>query len=450
MNLASHSAPARQLRRVLRLRHLVLYGIVIVSPIAPVPIFGVVEARSRGHAAVTIVFAGLAMTLTAVSYGRMATLFPSAGSAYTYVGRSLNAHLGFLAGWTMLLDYLVLPIVAVIQAALAMQRILPVAPYGLWVALIVLLMTGLNYGGIRTTAYANTGLLAAMSIVIMAFLAGAIRYLLLDGPADLLRPVYSPATFDIRAIATATSLAALTYIGFDGVTTLAEEVDNPRRNVPLATVLVCVLTLLISFILVYMAQLVWPEYQTYPSVETAFMDVSRRVGGILLFQAMGIVVVLSSFGGGLSAQAAAARLMYGMGRDNALPRRIFAYMHPVKRSPTINIILIGALALAGSLLGNLEGAATLLNFGAFLAFMGVNVAAIRECFRPQEGRPVRRPFRKTLTPTLGFSFCLAIWINLPMLAKTVGGLWFLAGFAYDAICSRGFRCAPIPMDFSDS
>jgi len=432
------------MRRVLHLRDLVLYGIVIITPIAPVPIFGLAETRSHGYAAVTVILAGLAMMLTAVSYGRMAAIYPSAGSAYTYVGRSLNPHLGFLAGWAMLLDYLILPVVAVIQAALAMARILPSVPYTVWVLLFVALMTGLNYRGIRTTARTNTWLVVIMSVVIAAFLLEAIRYVFLHRSVSFLHPLYSPGNFDFRAVANATSLSALTYIGFDGVTTLAEEVDNPRRNVPIATVLVCLLTLVSSFVLVYLAQLVWPDYATYPNVETAFMDVTQRVGGILLFQAMGLLVMLSSFGGGLSGQVAAARLLFGMGRENVLPRRVFGYMHPVRQGPTLNVLLVGVLVLAGSLVGNLEQTATLLNFGAFVSFMGVNLAAIREAFRTPGGRPLL----KSLAPAGGFLFCLGIWISLPPIAKIVGGVWFLAGIVYDALGSRGFRHRPVRIDFT--
>lgn len=434
-----------RLRRVLHLRDLVLYGIVIITPIAPVPIFGLAETRSHGHAALTVVFAGMAMMLTAVSYGRMAALSPSAGSAYTYVGRSLNPHLGFMAGWAMLLDYLILPVVAVIQAALAMERILPAVPYAVWVTLFVALMTGLNCRGIRTTAQTNIWLVVVMSVVIGAFLIEAIRYLFLNRGVSFLHPLFAPANFDLRAVAAATSLSALTYIGFDGVTTLAEEVENPRRNIPLATLLVCLLTLVSSFILVYLAQLVWPDYRSYSNIETAFMDVTERVGGLLLFQAMGFLVMLSSFGGGLAGQVAAARLLFGMGRDNVLPRRVFGYMHPVLQGPTLNVILIGVLALAGSLVGNLEQTATLLNFGAFVSFMGVNLAAIREAFRTAGGQP----FLKSLAPAGGFLFCLGIWISLPPLAKTVGGLWFLTGLVYDVVRSRGFRHGPVSIDFSE-
>jgi putrescine importer len=440
------------LRRVLKLRDLIFYGIVIISPIAPVPLFGVAQELSRGHAATTILIAGIAMMLTAVSYGRMAAAFPSAGSAYTYVGRGLNAHLGFLAGWAMSLDYIVLPIVAVLQAALAVARLIPQVPYQAWIVIFAGGMTLLNLRGIKSTARTNISLLVLMFMVIGLFVVLATRYLFYThGWEGLfsLHPFYDKPTFDLHSIATATSFAALTFIGFDGVTTLSEDVENPRRNVLLATVLVCLFTTVFSCYQVYLAQLVWPQYNTFPNVETAFMDVTRRVGGPMLFQAMGLTVILASFGGGLAAQVAAARLLFGMGRDSVLPRKLFAHLDPKRSNPSYNICLVGVLAVVGSLLLSFEHAAELLNFGAFLAFMGVNLAAVRHYYFLRGGAGKRSLPRDALAPALGFLFCLAIWLNLPTPAKVVGGLWLLGGTAYDAIRTRGFRTAPVMLDFRD-
>lgn len=449
---SGRASEVHRLRRVLKLHDLVFYGIVIISPIAPVPLFGVAQELSRGHAVTTILIAGVAMMLTAVSYGRMAALYPSAGSAYTYVGHGLNPHLGFLAGWAMSLDYLVLPIVAVIQASVAMVRLIPRVPYPAWVAVFVGGMTLLNLRGIRETARANVSLLIGMLVVIGLFVILAIRYLLhvqdWNGLFSL-RPFYDTRTFSLPSIVTATSFAALTYIGFDGVTTLAEDVENPRRNVLLATVLVCAFTDVFSCLQVYLAQLVWPDYQTFTNIETAFMDVTRQVGGLVLFQAMGIIIILSSLGGGLAAQVAAARLLFGMGRDDVLPRKLFAYLDPKRSNPSFNICLVGMLAVAGSLLLSFEHAAELLNFGAFLAFMGVNLASLRHFYFLQRDIRKRQLLRDALVPALGFLFCLGIWLNLPGPAKVVGGVWLLAGIGYDAIRTRGFRARPVMLDFGD-
>jgi amino acid transporter len=461
MSLASETVgtEAPRLRRVLTLWDLIFYGIVVIMPIAAVPLFGVAQKLSNGHTVTTILIAMMAMMLTAFSYGRMASIYPVAGSAYTYVGRGLNTHLGFLAGWAMFLDYLIIPLLCTIYGSLTVQRVivplLPgVSPELLYVVLAALFagsMTYLNLRGIRSTARTNITLLFLMCVVIVAFIVLAIRYLFhLESWGGIFstQPFYNPRTFSFSALRTATSLAALTYIGFDGVTTLAEDVENPKRNVLLATVLVCLFTGLFSGLQVYLAQLVWPDWQSFPNVETAFMDVTRRVGGEVLFQALAFILILANLGSGLSGQVGAARLLFGMGRDNVLPRKFFAYLDPKKCNPTRNILLIGVLAFAGALVMNYELAAECLNFGAFMAFMGVNLAALRQFyFRPETGRK-RDFFKDALVPGLGFLFCLGIWVSLPRPAKLVGGLWLVAGICYDAIKTRGFREKPAMIDFS--
>jgi amino acid transporter len=437
---------------VLKLRDLVFYGIVLITPLAPVGVFGVASQLSRGHATATIVIAMVAMMLTAVSYGRMAVLYPAAGSAYTYVGRGLNPHLGFLAGWAMVLDYLIIPVINVAYVALTIQRVAPSVPYWVWATLAVVAMTALNLRGIRATARVNLALLGAMSVVIAAFVLLAARYLLRSsGWAGLItfEPFYNPSTFALGPVFTATSLAALTYIGFDGVTTLAEEAENPKRTVPLATVLTCLITGLLSTVEVYLAQRAWPDWTSFTNVETAFLDVTSRVGGPLLFQAMAAVLVVSCFGSGLAGQVGAARLLYGMGRDGVFPRRFFGRLNGPRGNPTFNIWLTGAVALAGALLFSWERAVEILNFGAFLSFMGVNIAAIREHFRRAGDECTGSWLSGVAAPSLGFVFCLWIWLSLRTPAKIAGGLWLAAGLLYSAVKSRGFRRTPPAMDFSE-
>lgn len=430
-----------RLPRVLSLRDLVFYGIIIITPIAPVPIYGVAQHLSRGHMILCLVLAGVAMMSTAYSYGRMATLYPSAGSAYVYVGRGLHRHLGFLAGWAMILDYLVLPVVAIVQASLAMQRLVPSVPYVGWVTLFTLLITTLNLRGMRTVAHTNIALLLGMFVVIGAFLVLAFRYVL-DQPSTLgffsIQPFYHPDTFDFLSIMAATSFTALTYIGFDGVTALAEDVENPKRNVPLATVSICLFTTVFSCILVYFAELIWPDYRAFPNVETAFMDVTRQVGGPALFLGMGIVVILSSLGAGMAGQVAATRVPFAMGRDNALPPRFFAYLDPNTQNPTINIVFVSLVTWVGAILLNLQHAGQLLNFGAFLAFMGVNLAAIRQFYLSLKSAE-RRPLFDLIVPLLGFVFCLVIWLSLPRITKLIGGAWLLLGLAYSALRFKVIR-----------
>jgi len=434
----------RGLRRGLSFWDLVLFGIICVTPIAPLPPFGIAEKLSNGHATLTIFIAMSAMLVTAISYGRMAGLYPQAGSAYTYVSRGLNPHAGFLAGWATFLDYMIIPLANVIYCAATMYRLMPSVPYGVWALVFAGISTLLNLRGIRTGTRANQFLLTMMIGVLVVFVFLAIRYLVAAfGWTSLFSttPIFNPATFDFNKVRTGTSFAALTYIGFDAVTTLAEEVQDPRRTVPRATVTVCLFTGIVGGALVYLAHLVWPDYRTFPQIDTAFLDVTRRVGGAILFQAMAVVIILAQFGSALTGQAGAARLLFGMGRENVLPRRLFGYLDPRHHEPTRNVILVGLLALGGAMVFDFEQAAEVLNFGAFLAFMGVNLAVIRQFyFAPARER--KNIFSDLLIPLCGFLFCLAIWVSLPGPAKRIGSIWLGAGLVYHVIATRGFRRLP--------
>ena len=454
------SSAAPRLRRTLTLWDLIFYGIVLIQPIAPVPLYGVAQKLSDGHFVTIILIALFAMLITAVSYGRMGTLYPSAGSAYTYVGKGLNPHLGFLAGWAMILDYLLQPLINTVWIATALhERYVHQVPFVVWAAIIAGIMTVLNLAGVKSSSNANKVLLAVMSVVVAFFIVLAIKFLYGgQGWAGLfsLQPIYDPKTFDWTKIRTATSFAALTYIGFDGVTTLAEDVENPKRNVLLAVVLTCIFAGVCSGIEAYLGARVWPDWRSFPNLETAFMDICSRVGGVLLFNAMGIILIVAAFGSGLTGTLGAARLLFGMGRDGVLPRKFFGYLKPGSSTPTYNILLIGGLAFAGAELlyhiGNAyEHAGELLNFGAFLAFTGVNLACFWQFTVLAQRKGIKWRFlQDALLPLLGFFVCGYIWWNLNHLAKTVGGIWFAIGILYVGYKTNWFRSAPVMIDFSDS
>jgi putrescine importer len=440
------------LRRVLGLWDLIIYGIVLIQPIAAIGLFGIASKGSRGHMVLTLLIAMVAMMLTAISYGRMASLYPSAGSAYTYVGKGLNTYLGFMVGWAMFLDYLIVPVINTVYGSLTLQRLMPGVPFFVWVILFVSVITFLNLRGIRTTARSNELLITVMVVVISMFIVLAIRYIFQgQGWSGLFsyKPFYNPETFNFGAVMTATSFAALTYIGFDGVTTLAEDVKNPRRNMLLAPVLVCLFTGLFSGLQIYLAQQVWPDYSSFPNLETAFYDVCRRVGGTFLFNAVAIILFIACLGSGLAGQVGAARLLFAMGRDGALPGKVFSRLSSKNATPVNNILIMGILTVLVSMLLSYQNAAELLNFGAFLAFMGVNIAAFRQFFFLRSPGEKRNIIYDMILPSLGFLFCFSIWIKLPSPAKIMGGIWFLAGLIYLIFRTRGFNKKPVILDFKD-
>jgi putrescine importer len=459
-NRAASSSAAPRLRRTLTLWDLIFYGIVLIQPIAPVPLYGVAQKLSDGHFVTIILIALFAMLITAVSYGRMGALYPTAGSAYTYVGKGLNPHLGFLAGWAMILDYLLQPLINTVWISTALhERYVHQVPFVVWAAIIAGIMTVLNLAGVKSSSNTNKVLLAVMSVVVVFFIVLAIKFLYGgQGWAGLfsMQPIYDPKTFDWTKIRTATSFAALTYIGFDGVTTLAEDVENPKRNVLLAVVLTCIFAGVCSGVEAYLGARVWPDWHTFPNLETAFMDICSRVGGLVLFNAMGVILIVAAFGSGLTGTLGAARLLFGMGRDGVLPKKFFGYLKPGSSTPTYNILLIGALAFAGAELlyhiGNAyEHAGELLNFGAFLAFTGVNFACFWQFTVLAHRKGAKwRMVQDALLPLIGFLVCGYIWWNLNHLAKTVGGIWFAIGIIYVGYKTNWFRSAPVMIDFSDN
>jgi amino acid transporter len=304
---------------------------------------------------------------------------------------------------------------------------------------------------IRATARVNEILLAVMTAVIGVFIIMAIRYLFkAEGMAGFFstQPFYDARTFQWQAIATGTSLAALTYIGFDGVTLLTEEVKNPKRNILLAGVMVCIFTGIFSGLQVYLAQRVWPDYTTYPHEETAFMDVAQVVGHRGLFIALLVNLVIMSLACGLTGQLGAARLLYGMGRDNVLPRKLFGYLGRTN-VPSTNVLIIGVLAFLFSQIFSYELAAEMLNFGAFLAFMGVNFSCFTQFYLHRQEGYKRHIVKDAVIPLVGFSFCLWIWCNLSGPSLIRGVIWLGAGLLYAVIKTRGFRGRPLTMDFRE-
>src|SRR6266705_1046861 len=253
-----------QLKRALGLPALVVYGIILIQPTAPMPLYGVAHNTAHGHVVTLILIGMVAMLFTALSYGRMANAYPSAGSAYAYVSREIHPAPGYLTGWSMMFDYVMNPVICIIWCGKACVDLhfLPFVPLWIWFIFFALLFTGLNLRGIESSSRTNAVLAAALGVVIILFFAAAIRYLFQNPPANAAafgRPFYDPATFSWKALSSGAALAVLTYIGFDAVSTLSEEVHNPRRNVLLATVLVCLITGLLASLEVYAAQLLCPN-----------------------------------------------------------------------------------------------------------------------------------------------------------------------------------------------
>lgn len=449
---ASRESGQPHLKRVLSLWDLVYYGIILTSPIAAVPLFGEAQVLSRGHTVTTLLLAMTAMSVTAVSFGRMANVYPSSGSVYSYISKALNPHVGFILGWAMFLEYLFQPIQNCLYAVLAIHRMVPQVPFALLAAITVGFITVMTVQGIKFTARTNEVLLGFMLVVTVIFLVQAFRYIVLHqtiGALFSLKPIYNPATFNLRALAAGTSFAALVFIGFDGVSILAEEVKNPKRNVLLAAVLVCLFTGLFSGLQVYLAQLTWPDYSTLQNQETAFMDVARIAGGPLLFAAYGIVLLVSSMACGLAGHVGAARLLYSMGRDDVIPKKIFGHLGK-KGSPVYNEWIVGILAYVAVLTIPWERAAEIVTFGALLAFTSVNLVALLHFWFGPNATGNRNFFVDAFVPAFGGVFCFVLLIGLQPWTKYAGLIWLAVGIMYSGYRTRMFTVRPTLFDFNET
>jgi amino acid transporter len=442
------------LKRTLGLWNLIIIGMVIIQPTAPMGIYGVISNKAHGHVVTTILLAMIAMLFTAISYGRMARVYPSAGSAYTYVGQEIHSSLGYVVGWGMVMDYLINPLICTAFCAKAAMNILPGLSFYIWVIFFAAFFTWMNLRGIKTSAQMNEALCAGMVVVVLLFLGCVIHtvWQVHHDPGFFTHPFYEPGNFNLSSIFAGTSVAVLTYIGFDAISTFSEEVRNPRRNILLATVLVCLITGLLSGLEVYAAQLIWGSKPfSSDNVESAFALVSGKAGGMVLFQIVNFTLLIANMGSGMGSQLAAGRLLYGMGRGNALPKSFFGAIEPKHRVPRNNILAVGVFALIGASLleffasrlggGAYEIGAQCLNFGAFIAFMGVNASAFVHHWRLQKNgqQAGSRNLGGFIWPALGFLICAFIWANLSSKALVLGAVWMVVGITYGAIRTHGFR-----------
>ena len=432
---SSNSGP--RLRRTLTLRDLILYGVIVLQPVAPMSAFGALSDRGRGHVVTAILIAMIAMLSTAISYGRMARVYPSAGSAFTYVAQEIHPSMGYITGWSMVMDYIVNPLICTVWCAEQANQFAPGIPIGGWKIFFAVVFTLLNLQGIKTSARVNAGMAAAMSAVVIVIFVAAIRYILghpHSDPGFFTRPFYDPQTFSWGGLFGCTSLAVLTYIGFDAISTLSEEAENPKRNILLATVMTCLVIGILSAAEVYVAQLVWPASRPFPDQDTAYVYAAALTWAPL-FKIVGLTLLMANFGSGLGAQIGAARLLYGMGRSNALPKSFFGKVDAKHHIPRNNVIFIGVIVLLGSFRLTYGRGIELLNFGALIAFMGVNAAAFMRYY-------VRAPEKKLsnlLPPILGFFICLGLWWSLSVPAKILGSIWMALGIAFGIWKTRGFR-----------
>jgi amino acid transporter len=436
------SAPATKLLPRLGLLGVVFFGLAYMSPSIVTSTFGVVSETSRGAAPTAYLVATAAMLLTAVAYAVLAREYPTAGSAYTYVGRTLGRVVGFFAGWVILLDYLFLPMVAWLIQSTYLHAQFPGIPLWVWLLINVGATTTINLLGIALADRVNI----VLTITAMASVAALVVVLLLflgregGGPAS--SAMWNEET-NLVAVSSAAAVAAYSFLGFDAISTLSEETKQPRRDIPRGIVLAVLLGGCIFVGVSFLMQLVHPG-GVFENADTAGYTLSIFAGGEAFTNVNNLVSVIAGFGSGLAIQATSSRLLYVMGRDGVLPRSVFGRLSSVLRVPWINILLIGLIGMLGMLL-DIGKATAYINFGAFLAFALVNVAFLVWIWRSFRARSsMARAALLSLVPIAGFAVDLYLFSKLHPEAYAIGGGWLVLGLAMLGIATRGFR-RPVPV-----
>ena len=274
----------------------------------------------------------------------MAAAFPEAGSTYAYASKAIHPVAGYLAGWVMILEVSSNAYALCDHCRRTSHKLVPAIPYSAFVILTSLAITAINLRGIEMTSRATTIFNVVLSVSVIWFLAAAVWALTHGvgrGTLLSLEPFYSAQGFSWKTVMAATPVAVLSFLGFDGISTLAEDAKEPEKNIARATILVCFIAGLLFILQTYLGQLIWPDYQTFSTVETAFSDIGRKIGGAGLAYLIALLVVAQAWASGIASQASASRLLFGMARDAMLPRAVFGYLHPKSRTPTYSVVLMG-------------------------------------------------------------------------------------------------------------
>lgn len=434
---------ASPFRRTLTLLPLVVLGLAYMAPMTVFSTYGVVAQASHGMVPTSYLVALIGMLFTAYNYGKMAKAYPTAGSAYTYTQKSINPYLGFLVGWSVLMDYLFLPMINVLLTSIFLSAAFPNILMKIWVVVFAALFTGINLLGIHITLRINGILVLFQFIITMLFVVLSIKGINHGmGLGTLLSstPFYHPGE-PFSFIMIGASILCLSFLGFDAVTTLSEETVNPRKVVPRAIFLVALTGGILFTFVSYVAVLIFPDYTAFKLVDSAAFEIAEFIGGSFFGSFFLAGMITSTLASGISTQTSAARLLFAMGRERVLPPKYFAYIHPKLQTPFFNVLLIGSFSLFAMTM-SLATAASFINFGALVAFTFVNLSVFFHYYIHQKQRGFMGFFQYVLMPLIGASFMIWLWSNLNQHSLLLGSIWLFAGFIYLLFLTKCFRKKP--------
>ncbi|WML29019.1 APC family permease [Neobacillus sp. OS1-32] len=437
-----------QLKRSLNFFHLVLLGLAYMAPLTVFSTFGIVEDISRGATPAAYLVALIAMLFTAYSYGRMSKAFPIAGSAYSYTQKSISSHLGFMVGWVILMDYLFIPMINFLILGLYMTDYFPSIPLSVWIIGMIVLVTAFNLIGMKVTVTMNMILLGFQYLVLIIFVILSIKALINgtgQGTVFSLQPFMNEHT-SIIAVFSGASILCLSFLGFDALTTFAEETIKPAKTIPKAIQFVTLFAGTCFIIISYLAHLIHPDFTSYKNLDTASIEVAKIIGGTLFNALFIAAIVVTCFTSATASHASVSRILFAMGRDSVIPKKFFAYIHPKFRTPANNIILVGIIALA-ALFTDLVTITSFINFGALFAFTFVNLSVVAHYFIKGKQRSLRGTIQYLIIPIIGAGISLKLWSDLDVKSMTLGCIWAAVGLLYLIYKTKLFRVQPPQMDF---
>lgn len=438
--MSSGSPNAVSIKKKIGLLSCLLIGVAMVSPLAPVTIFGPVQQLTGGHMPLAFLIALIPMIFVAYVYGIFAAEFPRAGGGYTFVSKGLHPYLGFITGWALLIDYCLVPLMSILIVSIYFCAIFPaVNPYiirGLCLAFGLLI----NLKNIRGVAGVNNVITALVAGIMIYFIIAGIS-VLSGGDAGVTftsKAFYNPDTFSWSTIFSGAATACFAFLGFDALTTLAEDVNKPRKTLPKAMILICIIAAAFYIISAYIGQCLYPDFNAYTDVEAAMLDPMFIAGGNVLINMISIGMIVAFLAIMADVIAASSRLLYAMGREGAIPKKPFGYINPKNGVPTYNVIIL-VVVFAALIWADLNVIITMITFGGLLAYVLVNLSAIRYFFFIKKDRKGIKVFAHFIVPLVGFLTCAYLWLSLGVAAKTVGFIWLAAGIVYLAITTKGFK-----------
>lgn len=440
-----------QLARSLSTLDLVVYGMIFMVPIAPFAIFGFVWHDSRGMVALAYLIGLVGMLFTALSYASMSRAFPMAGSVYTYAHRGLHEVAGFFAGWLILLDYILVPALCYVVSVIAMHALVPAMPEWVWLIGLVAFNATVNLLGIHFTARVNFCLLAIELVMLAAFLIlGSIALAHGAGAARVtLGPLYDARSFSLATVAGATSTAVLSFLGFDGISTLAEENRGAGSSVGRAT-LIALAVVGALFILQTWLAADLAVGMRFSSLDTAFYEICQRAGG----DGLRIAVVVANatavgIANAMAGQAAVSRILFAMARDGKLPRWL-ARIHPRYKTPYNSTLAVALASFVVSWLftAHLDDLSRIVNFGALSGFLLLHASVVNHYMRRgRSGHWVRY----LLCPLAGFGVIAYVLYEMDSKAKILGVCWIAIGIVYYLILTRVSKGSPtLELDSADT